>query len=266
MQTQLRGKKALITGGGVGIGLGIAKALADEGVDIAIANRGEYPDAIGELEATGVKALGLRADVSKEADVVRMVEEATTGLGGLDMFVNNVAAHWDEPALKLTAEGWNNAMATNLTACALACREVGRHLIKQKSGSILIIGSTAMCRVNAGEIAYRVSKAALYPYMQGLAAEMAPFNVRVNMITPGLYMTRMIEGLGYEGDAYDRAVAGILFRRPGDAYRELAPSAVLLLSDALSSYTTGANLHIDGGFSLAAIQQRTDEEVRTMNL
>ena len=89
LDTELRGKKALVTGGGVGIGLAIAKRLADEGVDVAIANRSPYPEALDELRQCGVRAAGILADVSSEADVVRMVAEARSEIGGLDLYVNN---------------------------------------------------------------------------------------------------------------------------------------------------------------------------------
>lgn len=265
MDTGLKGRKVLITGGGVGIGLGIAKYLAGEGVHVAIANRGDYPDVVKEVQALGAKAIGIRADVSKEADVVRMVNEAIEGMGGLDGYVNNVAAHWDEPTMKVTSDGWNNTVATNLNACVFACREVGRYFIEQGSGSILLIGSTASWAVNPGEIAYRTTKTALIPYMEGLAAELAPFGIRVNMITPGLYMTRMTAGLDFEGETLQMVLRAIPLRRPGLALQELGPQAALLLSDKLSGYTTGANVHIDGGLSLGVLPWRSDEELRNMN-
>lgn len=266
LDTGLAGKKALITGGGVGIGLAIAKALADEGVDLAIANRSAYPEAIDELTARNVRAVGIKADVSNENDVVRMVDETTEHLGGLDIYVNNVAAHWDEPALKLTSTGWNNTVATNLSACLFGCREAGKQFLKQQSGNILIVGSTATYTLYPGEISYRVTKTALIPYMEGLAAEMAPHGVRVNMLTPGLFMTRMTEGLNFEEESLKKKVLGeIPMRRPGDAYAELAPSAVLLVSDQLSGYTTGANLLVDGGVRLRVLPWRDEEELRAMN-
>lgn len=265
LDSNLKGKKALVTGGGVGIGLAIAKALADEGVDLAIANRGEYPEAVQELSSRDVRAVGIQADVSKEADVVRMVQEAQDDLNGLDIYVNNAAAHWDEPALKVTADGWNNTVATNLSACVFGGREVGRHFMGQGSGSILIIGSTASYTLYPGEISYRVTKTALVPYMEGLAAEMAPHGVRVNMITPGLFLTRMTAGLDFEGETLQEVLAEIPLRRPGDAYAELAPAAVLLLSDKLSGYTTGANLVIDGGIKMRVLPWRSDDELRAMN-
>ncbi|MBI2841886.1 MAG: SDR family oxidoreductase [Armatimonadetes bacterium] len=261
----LKGKKALITGGGVGIGLAVARYLAEQGVDIAIANRGDYPEAVGEITSLGVKAIGIRADMSKEEDVVRMVKEAVAGLGGLDLYVNNVAAHWDEPTMKVTSEGWMNTVNTNLSACVYACREVGRHFIENGRGSILIIASTATYTLCPGEFAYRTTKTALVPYMECLAAELAPFGIRVNMLTPGLFITRMTEGLYHEEEFLQKVLAEIPFRKPGDAYADIGPAAALLLSDKLSSYTTGANLVIDGGIKMRVLPWRSDEEVRQMN-
>jgi NAD(P)-dependent dehydrogenase (short-subunit alcohol dehydrogenase family) len=266
LDTGLKGKKALVTGGGVGIGFAIARKLAEEGVDVAIANRSAYPDSIRELESFGVKAVGIQADVGKESDVIRMVQEATAGLGGLDVYVNNVAAHWDEPALKTTAENWYKTVNTNLSACVFACREVGNLFVKQGSGGILIIGSTASSAVLPGEYAYRVTKTALVPYMQALAAELAPFKIRVNMLTPGLFMTRMTKDLDFEGDMLQTILKDIPLRCAGDSYESLAPAAVLLLSDTLSGYTTGSNLIVDGGLSMNVMAWRSEEELRDMSL
>ena len=265
MDTGLKGKKALISGGGIGIGFAIAKQLADEGVNIAIANRNNYPGSIDELKSLGVKVVGVSADVSKAEEVSRMVQEAIQGLGGLDIYVNNVAAHWDEPAMRVTSEGWENTVATNLSSCVFGCRDAGRHFIKQRKGSILIIGSTATYTLYPGEISYRVTKTALVPYMEGLSAELAPFNIRVNMITPGLFITRMTESLDFRGEMMKKVLDAIPLHRPGDAYNELAPAAALLLSEKLSGYTTGANLVIDGGLKMRVLPWRTKEELVSMN-
>lgn len=265
MDAGLRGKKALVTGGGTGIGLAIATALADEGVDVAIANRNLYPEGEAAVRSRGVTCIGIRADVSREDDVVRMVAEAAAGLGGLDLFVNNAAAHWDEPTLKATSSAWGNTVATNLTACVLACREAGKRFVAQGRGAILIVGSTAAFTIYPGEFAYRVTKSALIPYLQCLAAELAPFGIRVNMLTPGTFITRMTRTMGFEGPVHDRIIAETPLRRVGNAETDLGPSAVFLLSDRLSGYTTGANLVVDGGVSLRVLPWRTQEEIVAMN-
>jgi NAD(P)-dependent dehydrogenase (short-subunit alcohol dehydrogenase family) len=265
MDAGLKGKKALVTGGGVGIGLAIAAALADEGVDVAIANRNDYPEAAAAIRSRGVRCVPIRADVSREADVVRMVAEAAAGLGGLDLYVNNAAAHWDEPILKATLPAWTSAVATNLTACVLGCREAGKRFVAQGRGAILIVGSTAAFTTFPGEFSYRVTKSALIPYLQCLAAELAPFKIRVNMLTPGTFITRMTRAMGFEGPIYDKIMAETPLCRVGDADADLGPSAVLLLSDKLSGYTTGTNLVVDGGVSLRVLPWRTQDEIVAMN-
>jgi NAD(P)-dependent dehydrogenase (short-subunit alcohol dehydrogenase family) len=101
--------------------------------------------------------------------------------------------------------------------------------------------------------------------MEGLSAELAPFNIRVNMITPGLFITRMTENLDFRGETLKKVLDAIPLHRPGDAYKELAPAAALLLSEKLSGYTTGANLVIDGGLKMRVLPWRTEEELLSMN-
>lgn len=262
METGLKGKKALITGGGRGLGKGIALGLAREGVDLVIANRNPYPDTIKKIRALGVEAEGLEIDVGKETDVIKMVSEAINVLGGLDIYINNAAAHWDEPVTKLTTRAWMNTLNTNLSACVWACREVAKYFIEKESGNILIIGSTALYSALPGEISYRVSKSALKPYMELLAVELAPYGIRVNMLTPGLFPTEVSK---HVTGKMDMILKTIPLRRPGDLDKDLAPGAILLVSDRLSSYTTGTELIIDGGLHVYPYPLHTDEELYKLN-
>ncbi len=268
MDSGLKGKKALITGGGSGIGRAIALALAKEGVHIAIASRNPEPNVVKEIESLGVKALRIIADVSKESDVVKMVKEAIKGLGSLDLYINNSAAHWDEPVTKVTSESWFNSINTNLSACVWACREVAKCFIAQGRGSILIIGSTCMYTPLYKETSYRVSKTGLKTYMEILAIELVPFGIRVNMLTPGYFHTGASAHLraGKEGEEREkRILATIPLKRPGDVDKDIGPPAVFLLSDELSGYTTGAELVVDGGTKLRPLPFYSDEEIRQMN-
>jgi 2-deoxy-D-gluconate 3-dehydrogenase len=262
MDTGLKDKVALITGGSSGIGQGIALALAKEGVHVAVASRNPDPEAIQEIEAQGVRTLRLTVDVGKEDEVVRMVQETIAGLGGLDLYINNAAAHWDESATKLTTEGWLNSIHTNLSACVWACREAARHFVAQGHGSILITGSTASYNPLYKETSYRVSKGGLKMYMEVLAIELAPFGVRVNMITPGYFRTRLTEFFG--GEQEKRMLEEIPLRRPAQP-QEIGASAVLLLSDKLSSYTTGSELVVDGGAKLRPLPIYSDDEILQMS-
>lgn len=258
----LKGKKALVTGGGTGIGRAIAVALAKEGVDVAIASRNPDPEALKEIESYGVKGLRLVTDASKEDQVIKMVKDTIEGLGGLDLYINNSAAHWDEPVTKITSDGWMNSINTNLSACVWAGREVSRHFIKQGHGSILIIGSVATGHPLYRETGYRVSKTGLVAYLGLLAIELAPFGIRANMLTPGFFPTAVSAHLG--GDLLKKVLDGIPLRRPGKT-EELAWPAMMLLSDKLSGFTTGAEWIVDGGQNLRPLPFYTDEEIERMN-
>ncbi len=262
MDSGLRGKRALITGGATGIGHGIAMSLAAEGVDIAIASRNPTVEAIAEIEAHGVKVLRVIADVSDEADIVRMVAETVDGLGGLDLYVNNVAAHWDAPVTKVTSDDFINSIKTNLAACVYACREVSRRFIDQGSGAILIVGSTAAHAPMPTETGYRVSKGGLRQYLELLAVELAPHDIRCNMVTPGYLPTKVSADI--IGDREQEILDHIPLRRAGQP-EDWGNAAVFLLSGKLSAYTTGSELLIDGGFNLRPPTLFSYEEIKEMN-
>jgi len=264
MDSGLKGKKVLITGGGSGIGRGIALALAKEGVNIAIASRNPSQETIEEIKSLKVQALRLCVDVSDETQVIKMAEEAIDKLGGLDIYINNAAWAWHQPVTKISTKNWLKTINTNLSACVWACREVSKHMIAQRSGTILIIGSTALFAPLYKEASYRVSKTGLKVYMETLALEMAPFGIRVNMIIPGHFPTKLTAGLGREKEKI--MVSQIPLRRLGNPEEDIGPTATLLLSDKLSSYTTASTLVIDGGLKLRPLPLYSDEEIRQMNL
>lgn len=265
MDTGLKGKKALITGGGTGIGRSIALALAREGADIAIASRNPSPAAIREIRSVGVRALALPTDVSNEGQVIDMVRQTIEGLGGLDLFVNNAGAHWDEAVTRITTAAWLKSIHTNLSACIWACREVARHFISQGHGSILIVGSTCMYTPLAREASYRVSKTGLKAYMGVLAVELASYGIRVNMLTPGYFPTGGSAHLAEDDEMLGKVLDSIPLRRAGDLSKDIGPAAAFLLSDRLCSYTTGSELVVDGGLSLRPLPYHSYEEIRKMN-
>ncbi|MBX3011724.1 MAG: SDR family oxidoreductase [Caldilineaceae bacterium] len=263
MDLALRGKAALITGGASGIGLGIAQALAAEGVNIAIASRDPDPAVIDELRATGVRCVRLPCDVSQEAQVVAMVAQAIDELGQLDFYVNNAAWTWHRPITQIDADSWYSTLNTNLSACVWACREVGKHLIARRQGGIVIIGSTARFTVAYREAAYRLSKVALHAYMQNLALEMAPYGIRVNMVTPGHYKTRMTGNIPAPVEDQLRGlIPAHRFGQPS----EVGNAVAVLLSDRVSGYTYGADLVIDGGLSLQPLPLLGADEIYQLNL
>lgn len=263
MDTGLRGKVALITGGGSGIGRAIALALAKEEVDIAVASRNPSQKTIEEIEAHGVRALAMSIDVSDEGQVVHMVRQTIEGMGRLDLYVNNAAGAWHEPVTGVSTGNWLKTIHTNLSACVWSCREVSRYLIARGQGSILIVGSTAVWNPLYQETSYRVSKTGLRAFMEILAIELAPFGIRVNMLTPGLFPTRLTADI--DPAKLKIVKQEIPLRRAGKP-EELGAAAVLLLSDQLSSYTTGSELVVDGGVKLRPLSLYSDEEIRQLNL
>jgi NAD(P)-dependent dehydrogenase (short-subunit alcohol dehydrogenase family) len=262
MNTGLAGKSALITGGLSGIGLGIAHALAEEGVRLALAGLDPDPAAARQLEDTGAAVLPITADLRREADVVRMVQTAIEGLNGLDFYINNAAWTWHQPITRLDAESWHNTLNTNLTAAALAAREASRHMIARGSGGIVIIGSTSRFNPGYREAAYRVSKFGLYALMESLAVELAPFGIRVNLVTPGHYQTRMTSTVPPEAER--ELLKLIPLRRFGQPL-EIGRAVAFLLSDTLSPYTTGAEIVVDGGLHLRPLPNLSAEEARALN-
>ena len=263
MDSCLKGNNALITGSSSGIGKGIAIALAKEGVNIIVASRNPDPNVIKQIQSLGVMATSLSIDVSKESQITKMFNNAIKKISILDLFINNVASHWDEPVTKITTKNWFKVINTNLTSCILACREASRLMIAQKTGNILIIGSTATWNPLAGEATYRISKVGVSSYMETLAVELAPFGIRVNLLTPGGFNTPMLDKLDprLKNQTVKREIP---LKRLGNT-EELGPSAILLLSDKLSPYTTGSELVVDGGLKLRPLPIFNNNELIKMN-
>jgi 3-oxoacyl-[acyl-carrier protein] reductase len=262
MDAGLAGSRALVVGGGSGIGRAVALALADEGVHLAIASRRPDPATVETIQARGVKAVRIVADAASEPDVVRMVAEAIDQLGGLEMLVWVPAAIMNEPISTMRREAWDAVLATNVTGCASACREAARHFVARLRGGILLVGSSATVSAQPTEAAYRASKAALGALAGVLAVELAPFGVRVNVLTPGAVDTAFVAGAS---TAQRSHVIGQIPLRREATPDEIAPSAVFLLSDRLSPYTTGAELLVDGGLHLRPLFAGDDEAMRGLN-
>jgi 3-oxoacyl-[acyl-carrier protein] reductase len=262
LDTGLKGRKALVTGGCSGIGRAVALALAAEGVGVAIADVNYRAEVTAELAAQGVAAHGIRADVSKEEDVVRMVAEAAAALGGLDLYVNNAGGAWHEPLTKVTRAAFERTIATNVAASVFACREAARIFIPQRRGSILAIASTALVSAQPRETAYRASKAALKAHIEVAAVELAPFGIRVNLLTPGATDTPFVPAM--LAPQRQQALRAIPLRREATP-QEMALAAVFLLSDSLAGYITGSDLIVDGGLRLRPIFGGSDDDLMALN-
>jgi 3-oxoacyl-[acyl-carrier protein] reductase len=189
----LNGATALVTGGSGGIGLAIASALRGAGAQVAITGRDESRLAAA---AKRIKAHPIRADVSREPDVLRTYQELFQAFDHLDILVNNAGVGVITPLVDLDLAAFNRVFATNVTGAMLMAREAAKHFVARKSGHIINIGSTAAVRGAARGTAYYGSKFALRGMTECWRAELRPFNVRVILINPSEVLTEFYATAG----------------------------------------------------------------------
>lgn len=247
----LRGKIGLVTGASSGLGVEFARALAVAGADVAlVARRKErLEDLARELRAKGVRALPIQADVTVDGDLDRIVEEATAGLGEIDILINNAGVTGVGRAEKLSAEVWDQTMAINLRAPMLLSQRVARRMIdQQRPGRMINIGS--VYSASASSIyrlaAYCASKSALANLSRQLAVEWARYNINVNVLAPGWFPTEMNEGGLDKPGGRDKMEAWTPMARLGRL--EELRAAVIFLAGPGASFVTGTVLSVDGGF------------------
>jgi 3-oxoacyl-[acyl-carrier protein] reductase len=182
----LKGATVLVSGGSNGIGLAIAKTLGQAGARVAITGRDEKRLTAA---ANAIGAHPVRADVAREADVLRSYQEVFQAFGHLDVLVNNAGFGVLKPLVEMDLASFSQVFATNVTGAMLMAREAARHFIERKSGHIINIGSTAAVRGAAKGTAYYGSKFALRGMTECWRAELRPHNVRVMLVNPSEVLT-----------------------------------------------------------------------------
>jgi NAD(P)-dependent dehydrogenase (short-subunit alcohol dehydrogenase family) len=246
----LSGKVSVVTGGNRGIGRALTTALAEAGSDVVllIRSREGSAAAVAELEALGVGALAVTADVREPSQVQRAVDEVLSRLGRVDVLVNNAGTCIHRPALEVTEEEWRFVMDVNVDGVWHCSQAFGRQMVAQRSGVIVNIGSISGQIVNRPQWqpAYNASKAAVHQLTKSLAAEWAPHGVRVNALAPGYIKTEMAPV--DEPQFRQHWIEDAPMRRYAMP-AELGPSVVFLASDA-SSFMTGSVLVVDGGYTI----------------
>jgi NAD(P)-dependent dehydrogenase (short-subunit alcohol dehydrogenase family) len=249
----LTGRVALVTGGGRGLGEQMAHGLAEAGASVVLASRNESActEVAAELASRwGVRALGLRMDVTREEDVRAAFDAAESAIGPVDLLVNNSGTSWGAPAAEMALADWQKVMDTNVTGAFLCSRELGRRLIERKlPGAVLNIASIAGLKGTPPEmldaVGYSSSKGALIALTRDLSVKWARYGIRVNALAPGFFRTKMSEKvLDRAQEALRRVVP--LGRVGGED--ELLAAAVFLLSPA-AGYLTGQVLAVDGGLA-----------------
>ena len=249
----LTGKTALVTGAGRGLGQGMALALAEAGADIAIAelDLAAAEETAAEVGKRGRKALSFKADVTDFDSVQAMFKSAVEEWGHLDILVNNAGFAQPVSVLEMSVQDWDRMLAVELKGGFLCCKAVAPYMIKQGGGKIVNIASMSSFHVNrdADYAHYNAAKAGVVMLTKTLAVEWARYKIYVNSISPGYCRTP-----GNAARSDNPAIRAIrvdqgVIKRYGQGYEDLGGAVVYLSSDA-SSFTTGCNLVVDGGYSL----------------
>ncbi len=249
----LRGKVAIVTGGNGGIGLGMARGLADSGADIAVVGRNaaKSKTAVADLACRGVRAIAVTADVSNQYDVAAMVAQVSRELGRIDILINNAGMSIRKPPHLLELEEWREVIDTNLTSAFLCSKAAYPALKANGGGKIINIGSMLSIFGASFAPAYAASKGGIVQYTRACACAWAPDNIQVNAILPGWIDTDLTRAARQQIDGlHDRVLARTPAGRWGDI-DDFAGIATFLSSPA-SDFVTGTAIPVDGGYSISA--------------
>jgi NAD(P)-dependent dehydrogenase (short-subunit alcohol dehydrogenase family) len=251
----LTGRTALVTGGAKGLGLAMARGLAEHGAPIVLTDIDDETGrrAAEELAAqTGVAVSYRRLDVTDQEMVEKVVAEVEDETGGIEILLNNAGRTIHHPVEDGDAEKWRAVMSLNLDGVYQVLSAVGRRMLERGRGSIINTGSMSgiIANIPQTQASYNASKAAVHNLTRSAALEWAERGVRVNAIAPGYMRTELTRGFYEEGGAQiDQWNLMTPMGRPGEP-EELAGAAVYLAADA-SSFVTGSILSIDGGYTAA---------------
>ncbi|MCA0421645.1 MAG: 3-oxoacyl-ACP reductase FabG [Proteobacteria bacterium] len=242
--SRLAGKRALVTGGSRGIGAAIARRLAAEGADVALTYERSADKAAGvvtEIEALGRKGFAIAADSADPAAVTRAVDEAAGALGGLDILVNNAGIYRGGPVAEWSLADIDATLSVNVRAVVLASQAAAAHL--GEGGRIISTGSCLADRVVEPDVTlYAMSKAALIGFTKGLARDLGPRGITVNIVHPGSTDTDMNPANGAGADAQRARMAIPRYGQPEDI-----AGLVAYLASQEARFITGAGFAIDGG-------------------
>jgi gluconate 5-dehydrogenase len=250
----LAGRRALITGGSRGLGKEIALGLAQAGADLVLVGRerASLDDAAAAIEALGSNVATVVGDMSLPEQAEETARRAVDEFGPIDVLVNNVGGRrFNVPTEEMPTETWRTQLDLNLTSAFVSTKIVGGEMVRRRSGRIVNIASISGIIANRGIAGrgYEAGKAALAAFTRAVAADWAPYGVRVNAIAPGVFLTDPNRRWFEEYPELRRTIEDLVpMGRLGEPH-EIAPLALYLASDA-SSFVTGAVVVIDGGYIL----------------
>lgn len=245
----LKGKVAIVTGGGRGLGEQIAVGFAEAGANVVLCSRRvEACEEVSQkLKEIGVESLALKCDITNPEDVKNVVDQTVEKFGRIDILVNNSGASWGAPAEEMPLEAWQKVMNVNVTGTFLMSQTAGKVMLEQGSGKIINIASVAGLKGSNPKvmdaIGYNASKGAVITFTKDLAVKWGPRGIYVNAIAPGFFPTKMSKGLLEKGG--QAILEGTPLRKFGSD-TDLKGVAVFLAAPA-SDYITGDIVVVDGG-------------------
>jgi len=252
---KLRGKTALVTGGGRGIGRAIALGLAQEGAQVAVLDilADNAAAVTREIEATGVKALALPADLTKRAQVDRAVADTLAQFGQIDILVNN--AGWDRMEMFLDSEEetWDKIIAINFKGLLYVCKAALPSMVARGQGKVISIASDAGRAGSTGEAVYAGTKGAIIAFSKTLAREMARHKITVNVVCPGLTETPLLQGIREQSPKTEKVIEAVTRAIPLGrvGQPEDIAGAVVYLASPAADFVTGQTLSVSGGLTMA---------------
>ena len=241
----LAGKVVVVTGGSRGIGFAIASFLAEDGAAVVVSGRDadRLARASEEIEALGGTVVGVVADVVSRRDADRLVDTARERFGRIDILVNNAGITRDGLLVRMKDADWDEVIGVNLRGAFLMMRAVSKTMVRQRSGRIINIASTAGAMGNAGQVNYSAAKAGLIGMTKAAARELAHWGILVNAVAPGLIETDMTAAMSAE--AREALLAQVPLRRIGTG-RDVAEMVRFLAGEG-AAYVTGQVFHVNGG-------------------
>lgn len=244
-------KNVVITGGSRGIGKGLVEAFADKGANVVftyVSNEVAAFDLKKELDRLYPDQIftAAQCDASKLANIEALFEQHIDPLDSVDVLINNAGITDDSLAVMMSSESWDRVIQTNLNGCFYLTQKVAFKMLRNKAGNIINISSVAGVYGNAGQANYAASKAGVIGMSKSLSKELAPRNIRVNVIAPGFIETEMTDKMA--DDVKKDMLTKVSMKRMGQV-KDVANAAMFLASEN-AQYITGQTLLIDGGLAL----------------